>query len=134
MSGIFLNRDPIEEQGGLNLYAFVGNDPVNQWDYLGLSICDCLCPDLCDTVGATQNEVKEVEVQMDRVSGTVVYCARSREVWEECTSGNKCMVLCTRNAWEEESDDWENCGSGPIMRGCWSTPGMAENDVENCRN
>ena len=34
--GRFLNRDPIEEQGGLNLYAFVGNDPVNRWDYLGL--------------------------------------------------------------------------------------------------
>ena len=32
----FLNRDPIEEQGGLNLYGFVGNDPVNAWDYLGL--------------------------------------------------------------------------------------------------
>ena len=34
--GRFLNRDPIEEQGGLNLYAFVGNDPVNRWDFLGL--------------------------------------------------------------------------------------------------
>lgn len=35
--GRFLNRDPIEEQGGLNLYGFVNNDPVNAWDYLGLS-------------------------------------------------------------------------------------------------
>ena len=34
----FLNRDPIEEAGGLNLYAFVGNDPVNRWDLLGLSV------------------------------------------------------------------------------------------------
>src|SRR5690625_2532982 len=34
--GRFLNRDPIEEEGGLNLYAFVGNDPMNRWDYLGL--------------------------------------------------------------------------------------------------
>ncbi len=32
----FLSRDPIEERGGLNLYGFVGNDPVNGWDYLGL--------------------------------------------------------------------------------------------------
>jgi RHS repeat-associated protein len=30
------NRDPIEEQGGVNLYAFVNNNPVNKWDYLGL--------------------------------------------------------------------------------------------------
>ena len=40
--GRFLNRDPIEEAGGLNLYAFVGNDPVNRWDYLGLTdAIDC---------------------------------------------------------------------------------------------
>ena len=36
--GRFLNRDPIEEAGGLNLYAFVRNDPVNHWDYLGLKL------------------------------------------------------------------------------------------------
>ena len=33
--GRFISRDPIEERGGLNLYGFVGNDPVNRWDYLG---------------------------------------------------------------------------------------------------
>ena len=32
------NRDPIEEQGGLNLYGFIGNDSVNYADYLGLTI------------------------------------------------------------------------------------------------
>ena len=36
--GRWLNRDPIGEEGGLNLYAFVSNDGVNQWDYLGLII------------------------------------------------------------------------------------------------
>ena len=34
--GRFINRDPIEEDGGLNLYGFVGNDPVNFYDYLGM--------------------------------------------------------------------------------------------------
>jgi len=34
--GRFINRDPIGEQGGINLYAFVGNDPVNSIDVLGL--------------------------------------------------------------------------------------------------
>ncbi|NCC60832.1 MAG: RHS repeat-associated core domain-containing protein [Verrucomicrobiae bacterium] len=34
--GRWLSRDPIEERGGLNLYAFVNNDPVNRWDKLGL--------------------------------------------------------------------------------------------------
>ena len=34
--GRWLNRDPLGEAGGGNLYGFVGNDPVNSWDYLGL--------------------------------------------------------------------------------------------------
>jgi RHS repeat-associated protein len=33
--GRFVNRDPIEEQGGLNLYAYCGNNGVSGWDYLG---------------------------------------------------------------------------------------------------
>lgn len=34
--GNFLNRDPIEEQGGVNLYAFAERDPINKFDDLGL--------------------------------------------------------------------------------------------------
>jgi len=34
--GRFINKDPIEEKGGLNLYAFVGNNAPNRWDYLGM--------------------------------------------------------------------------------------------------
>jgi len=33
------NRDPIEEDGGLNLYGMVVNNPVDYRDYLGLSCC-----------------------------------------------------------------------------------------------
>ena len=32
----WLNRDPIGENGGLNLYAYVGNNPINYYDPLGL--------------------------------------------------------------------------------------------------
>jgi len=34
--GRWPSRDPIEEQGGINLYGFVGNNPVKLTDYLGL--------------------------------------------------------------------------------------------------
>ena len=34
--GRWLNRDPIGEAGGLNLYGYVENDPINLWDPLGL--------------------------------------------------------------------------------------------------
>ena len=36
--GRFLSRDPIEERGGLNLYAFVGNTPTTHTDSLGLRL------------------------------------------------------------------------------------------------
>jgi len=38
--GRFVGRDPIAEQGGLNLYAFVMNNPANAWDYLGMNTPD----------------------------------------------------------------------------------------------
>ena len=39
--GRFISRDPIEEQGGLNLYGFCGNDPINKVDYLGMIFGGC---------------------------------------------------------------------------------------------
>jgi len=35
---LWLSRDPIAERGGLNLYGYVGNNPINSWDPLGLEI------------------------------------------------------------------------------------------------
>jgi RHS repeat-associated protein len=35
--GRWLSRDPIAENGGVNLYAMVGNDAVTHWDHLGLA-------------------------------------------------------------------------------------------------
>jgi RHS repeat-associated protein len=35
--GRYINRDPIGEVGGINLYGFCGNNPVNSFDPLGLA-------------------------------------------------------------------------------------------------
>ena len=35
VTGRWPSRDPIGEQGGVNLYGFVGNDGINRWDLLG---------------------------------------------------------------------------------------------------
>ena len=32
----WINRDPVEEEGGPNLYEFAGNNPINQVDLFGL--------------------------------------------------------------------------------------------------
>ena len=36
-TGRWLSRDPIGERGGINLYGFVENSPVDTFDYLGMS-------------------------------------------------------------------------------------------------
>jgi RHS repeat-associated protein len=40
VTGRWPSRDPIGEEGGINLYGFVGNNGGNWWDYLGLHIED----------------------------------------------------------------------------------------------
>ena len=42
--GRFINRDPIEEEGGANLYGFVRNAPLSKVDRLGLDIIDDMQP------------------------------------------------------------------------------------------
>ncbi|MDT9292998.1 MAG: RHS repeat-associated core domain-containing protein, partial [Limnospira sp. PMC 1295.21] len=41
-TGRWPNRDPIEEEGGYNLYGFVGNDSIYSVDYLGLALLERL--------------------------------------------------------------------------------------------
>ncbi|OQC73393.1 MAG: hypothetical protein BWX44_01504 [Spirochaetes bacterium ADurb.Bin001] len=38
------NRDPLEEQGGVNLYAFVANNGINRIEYLGFFSIEALLP------------------------------------------------------------------------------------------
>jgi len=57
--GFWLSRDPIAEQGGLNLYGYCLNDPINHVDPFGLSSvaapdpfdpCKDPCGDLLDSI------------------------------------------------------------------------------------
>jgi hypothetical protein len=43
-TGRWLSKDPIEEEGGFNLYAYVGGDPINWIDLLGLVKINLLTP------------------------------------------------------------------------------------------
>ena len=50
-TGRWINRDPIEEEGGLNLYGFVGNNGVNNLDRMGLIPVETVV-DVC-SIGAS---------------------------------------------------------------------------------
>jgi RHS repeat-associated protein len=56
-TGRWLNRDPLGEHGGLNLYGFVNNNPNSYLDPLGLEIGDNSDPRtwLCRGKGLAQN-------------------------------------------------------------------------------
>jgi RHS repeat-associated protein len=54
--GRWINRDPIEEKGGLNLYGFVGNDGLNQWDNYGLASC---LTDLLDLINDPEGFIQD---------------------------------------------------------------------------
>jgi uncharacterized protein RhaS with RHS repeats len=54
---MWVNQDPIGERGRLNLYGFVGNNPVNEIDLLGLFRADLY--NLPSQNGSQINGVKE---------------------------------------------------------------------------
>ena len=64
-NGRWPSKDPIEEEGGINLYGFVNNDSVNRWDYLGLTgphqEGSGLAEECCDeaTINSGETELNE---------------------------------------------------------------------------
>jgi len=70
------SRDPIEEEGGLNLYGFVGNDGVDQWDVDGLWIG----PEKTDRV---VDGIKVTHPGRQSTEPTTSVCAEKDDTWEK---------------------------------------------------
>ena len=93
--GRFINRDPIEEDGGLNLYGFVGNDPVNFYDYLGMILWVLLSynpedqpthkneeadPDILDDELRDEAEGRARAIAMERAGGLLSWIVQGAPV------------------------------------------------------
>ena len=66
----WLNRDPVGEIGGMNLYAFVSNEPVGTTDDLGLWSDETMCHRLCRcTVQCTLGSVPRTGNPGSRIPG-----------------------------------------------------------------
>lgn len=70
VTGRWPSRDPIEEEGGLNLYGFLDNDGVNWWDLLGMAAGESDCE---------EGQVKWIEfcVIIKAGESTSEYCTSS---------------------------------------------------------
>jgi RHS repeat-associated protein len=66
--GRWTTRDPIAEKGGLNLYAYVGNDPIGNTDVLGL--CKCSSKDVPDDPG--WHIENDTDIQGKKIVGLLV--------------------------------------------------------------
>ena len=66
-AGRWLSRDPIGEQGGQNIYAFSGNDLVNQWDLLGLITNREIFANFNETIGDCSKTFPIVSRQLNWV-------------------------------------------------------------------
>ncbi|WP_438483189.1 RHS repeat-associated core domain-containing protein [Oleiharenicola lentus] len=63
--GRFINQDPVGESGGANLYGFVGNNAINQTDYLGMVVIDTIILDPFQVTGKkpTGTEAPSITLQ-----------------------------------------------------------------------
>ena len=86
--GRWLSRDPIEEEGGLNLYAFVGNCSILTFDDLGLVWSSIIPPGLCSYACS-----KIPETKLPCCNGEIYnpneYCCRVVNGKEILTSKNE---------------------------------------------
>jgi RHS repeat-associated protein len=67
LTGRWPSRDPIGERGGVNLYAFVGNDGLNKTDYLGQNpIHDAMINGGDEAIGKTRDSINKEKGPVSR--------------------------------------------------------------------
>lgn len=90
---VWPSRDPIEEAGGYNLYGFVENDGVNEWDFLGLLNVRPPGHSLIPTEALPQ-DVRVVDLDLAFYGAYVTvgwrfYCVPKPDAEEDCVCSKK---------------------------------------------
>jgi RHS repeat-associated protein len=109
-TGRFLTRDPMGYDGGVNLYGYCGDNPVNEKDAFGLS------PEILAIPYSKSNEVLNIAVHMAALSHDQVSFNETppgdcpQELYDRLTE--QVNVLCHQlpvNLWETECDIKMDC-------------------------
>lgn len=112
--GRWINRDPIGEEDGPNLYTFVANNSISKFDPVGLSGCSrAPCADPC-------GDAKKQGLNGSSIAG-VVCCGGKKYncVWTSGgisgASNNKAVEIVNKcaNAHEDDHHDDIDCPRGP---------------------
>ncbi|BCX47296.1 hypothetical protein HAHE_12040 [Haloferula helveola] len=95
--GRWISRDPIEEEGGVSLYGFVGNDGLNGWDLLGL-LLDATnikdgepCSECCKTCEIDGSKPK---IANNGTKGHLVKAKVVRPTFKDICLSDKCEGEC----------------------------------------
>ncbi len=110
--GRWINRDPIAEEGGVNIYAYVSNESINKIDFLGLE-----CPKTFDIPGYILDEMEmlwewsfdesispegDVRIEGYEQAATIVERGGKREILRE--EGPTCVMKWEGTIFEEDCE------------------------------
>jgi len=99
-SGRWLNRDPIEESGGRNLYGFVYNNPIRRIDRLGLFVETC--PGALKAIAASSgmrrlrrdSQKASANKSAHFVAAIPVKAESACDVWRRTKEETDCSLCC----------------------------------------
>ena len=95
--GRWLNRDPMEELGGVSLYLYGGNEPLNGIDIRGMALWDVVIGDVLKKIEAAISAIEVAESCMNTIrtafarrdsnnySDKLNHCMSSCEIANDCS-------------------------------------------------
>ena len=122
--GRWINRDPITEQGGWNLYAFLGNSTQDKFDTFGLQALDSLSNTVIQ--GLAAGKISEVATLLGYSTAAALVAALTEGGYKlKCKACNppvgsqrqQCHRNHTHNGWNPHYHIF-TVNQSPIVAGC----------------